>query len=137
MKKIMIVDDEPDIRYTIKDDLEDIYGDECEVISADGGEKCLEILKNNQIPDLILLDIMMPKMSGWELYDKIKDNTSWKHVPIVFLTARTDDIAKDAGVLLGKDYIEKPFEIEDLKRRIDKVFEGTSQKKSFFGKLIK
>ena len=137
MKKIMIVDDEPDIRYTIKDDLEDIYGDECEVISADGGEKCLEILKNNQIPDLILLDIMMPKMSGWELYDKIKDNPSWKHVPIVFLTARTDDIAKDAGVLLGKDYIEKPFEIEDLKRRIDKVFEGTSQKKSFFGKLIK
>ena len=133
----MIVDDEPDIRYTIKDDLEDIYGDECEVIAVDGGEKCLELLKNNRIPDIILLDIMMPKMSGWELYDKIKDNPSWKHVPIVFLTARTDDIAKDAGVLLGKDYIEKPFEIEDLKRRIDKVFENTSQKKSFFGKLVK
>ena len=136
-KKITIVDDEPDIRYTIKDDLEDLYGDECEIFDADSGERCLELLKNSQIPDIILLDIMMPRMSGWELYDKIKDNSLWKKIPIVFLTARTDDIAKDAGVLLGKDYIEKPFNAEDLRRRIDKVLENTSGKKGFFRRFHK
>ena len=134
-KKIMIVDDEPDIRYTIKDDLEDLYGQECEIFDADGGESCLKFLENGQIPDVILLDIMMPGMSGWELYDKIKDNSLWKKIPVVFLTARTDDVAKDAGILLGNDYIEKPFDAEDLRIRIDKVCEKASRKKGFFGRF--
>ena len=134
-KKIMIVDDEPDIRYTIKDDLEDLYGAECEIFDADGGESCLGFLENDQIPDVILLDIMMLGMSGWELYDTIKDNSLWKRIPIVFLTARTDDVAKDAGILLGNDYIEKPFDAKDLRIRIDKALEKTSRKKGFFGRF--
>jgi CheY-like chemotaxis protein len=120
-KKIMIVDDEPDIRYAVKDDLEDTYGDKYEVITAENGKQCLEILKDNQIPDIILLDIMMPEMTGWRLYDILRDSALWRDIPIVFLTARTDDIAKTAGRFLGEDYIEKPYKLEDLKERIDKV----------------
>ena len=97
MKKIMMVDDEEDQIFGIKMALEELYGNEYELIPAKGGMKCIELLKNNEIPDLILLDIMMPEMSGWELFDKLKDNPSWGKIPIVFLTARTDRIAENAG----------------------------------------
>ncbi len=125
-KKIMIVDDEPDQILTVKVALEDM-DEKFEIIGADSGMQCLELLKNNQIPDLILLDVMMPEMTGWEIYDKIKENEAWRKIPIVFLTARTDRIAKDAGDFLAEDYIEKPFNIEDLKERIDKVLMNGSQ----------
>ena len=118
VKKIMIVDDNPDIILSIKGGLEDSL--EYKVLEAESGEKCLEIMEI-EIPDLILLDIMMPEMSGWETYDKLKDNPLWEKIPIVFLTARTDKIARDAGDFLGEDYIEKPFEIKDLIGRINKV----------------
>ena len=120
VKKIMIVDDNPDIILSIKGGLEVIEND-YEIISAESGEKCLELLKNNEIPDLILLDIMMPKMSGWETFDKLKENASWTKIPVIFLTARTDRVAKNAGGFLGDDYIEKPFEIAELKKRIDEI----------------
>lgn len=121
MKKIMLVDDEEDLIFSIKTALEDKYGDELEIIPANSGMKCLELLKNNEMPDLILLDIMMPGMNGWEAFKKLKDNPSWRHIPILFLTARTDRIAKNAGGFLGDDYIEKPVTPEELKERIDKV----------------
>jgi two-component system response regulator VicR len=125
-KKIMIVDDEPDQILTVKVALEDM-DEKFEIIGADSGMQCLELLKNNQIPDLILLDVMMPEMTGWNTYDRIKENEAWRKIPIVFLTARTDRIAKDAGDFLAEDYIEKPFNIEDLKERIDKVLMNGSQ----------
>jgi len=121
MKKIMLVDDEEDQIFSIKTTLEDSYGDEYEVIAVNSGEECFELLKNNETPDLILLDIMMPKMSGWEVFDKLKDSPSWEDIPIVFLTARTDEIAKNAGKFLGEDFIEKPVNAKELKNRIDKV----------------
>ncbi len=119
VKKIMIVDDNPDIILSIKSGLEVVAGD-YKIIGAESGEKCLELLKT-ETPDLILLDIMMPEMSGWETFDKLKGNASWGKIPVVFLTARTDRVAKNAGGFLGDDYIEKPFEIAELKRRIDEI----------------
>jgi DNA-binding response OmpR family regulator len=128
-KTILIVDDDPDIRFTVKDNLEGTYSEEFAVIEADGGHQCFELLQKQQ-PDLILLDIMMPQMSGWEVYEELKKHSSWKKIPVVFLTARTDDVAREAGNVLGKDYIEKPFEITDLKKRIDSAL-----KKRLFGKF--
>ena len=120
MKKIMIVDDEPDQIFTVKQTLVN-FGDEYEIISAEGGKQCLDLLENNGIPDVILLDIMMSDMSGWEVYDRLKGNPLWEKIPVIFLTARTDRIAKSAGDFLGDDYIEKPFDREELKKRIDKL----------------
>jgi len=119
----MIVDDEPDIIFSIRKILEEKAGDGYNILSAESGKQCLEMLENNEIPDLILLDIMMPEMNGWVLYDMIRDNASWKDIPIVFLTARKDKLAAGAGELLGDDYITKPFESEELVSRIDKVLE--------------
>jgi len=124
MKKIMFVDDEEDQVFGIKTALEDKYGDEYEVIPARNGAECFELLKNNELPDIILLDIMMPEMSGWTVFDTLKENPSWKDIPVVFLTARTDE---NAGRFLGEDYIEKPVKTEDLKNRIDKVLEKKNE----------
>jgi len=118
VKKIMIVDDNLDVILSIKNGLEDSV--EYKVIGAESGGKCLELLEV-EMPDLILLDIMMPEMSGWETYDRIKENEVWRKIPLVFLTARTDKIARDAGDFLGEDYIEKPFEINNVMERIDKI----------------
>ena len=123
MKKIMLVDDEEDQVFSIKTALENKYGAEYKIISASNGNECLELLKNNEIPNLILLDIMMPEMSGWEVFDKLKDNQSWKNIPVVFLTARTDRFAKNAGELLADTYIEKPVDIKELTEQIDKILE--------------
>ena len=120
MKKIMVVDDEEDQLFTIKKTLE--YAEkEYEVITLNNGNNCLQYLKNNEKPDLILLDIMMPEMTGWELYDKIKENDDWRDIPVVFLTARTDETAEKAGKFFGEDYIEKPFDSEDLIKRINQI----------------
>ena len=119
-KKVMVVDDDPGVVFTVKRGMEVIDKD-YEIIAATGGKECLELLKNNQIPDLIILDILMPDISGWEIYKKLKDNEMWRNIPVVFLTARTDRIAREAGDFLGDDYIEKPFKLPELKDRIDKI----------------
>jgi len=66
---------------------------------------------------------MMPGMSGWKTFDKIKENDNWKKIPVVFLTARTDRVAKNAGGFLAEDYIEKPFDLTDLHERIQSIFQ--------------
>jgi CheY-like chemotaxis protein len=127
-KTILVVDDNPDVITSLKTGLEDttqVY----RILGAENGQKCLEMLQADIIPDIILLDIMMPVMSGWEVFDRIKENPAWSNIPVIFLTARTDRIAKNAGGFLGDDYVEKPFEIVDLKKRIEKVFQDKASKK--------
>jgi CheY-like chemotaxis protein len=119
VKNIMIVDDDSSVRYTIKNGIE-LY-DDYKVTTVESGIKCLDMLHNNQIPDLILLDVMMPDMSGWKTFDKIRENDMWRNIPIIFLTARTDRVAKHAGGFLAEDYIEKPAKIPEIKERIDKI----------------
>jgi DNA-binding response OmpR family regulator len=119
VKKILVVDDNPDVIFSVKSGLES-SDKNFKINGVNSGKKCLEFLQTD-IPDLILMDIMMPEMSGWKTYDKIKENNAFKNIPIIFLTARTDRVAKNAGGFLGEDYIEKPFEIKDLIARIKKV----------------
>lgn len=126
MKTILIVDDNPDVINSLKIGLENSI-EEYRVLGAENGQKCLELLRETDKPDMILLDIMMPHMSGWEVFDRIKKDPSLNSIPIIFLTARTDRVAKNAGNFLGDDYIEKPFEINDLKRRIEIIFKGKTQ----------
>jgi len=121
MKKIMLVDDEKDQIFSIKTGFEQEYPNQYEIIGVESGKKCIELLEKNVEPDLILLDIMMPEMDGWEVFDKIKANQSWRKIPIIFLTARSDGLAKSAGSMIADDYIEKPIDIQELKIRIDNV----------------
>ena len=115
-KVIMLVDDNPDLLYSVQKGLESL-GD-YRVITVESGRKCLQLLKDIR-PDLILLDIMMPGMDGWDTCAKIKDNKKTENIPIVFLTAKTDPISKSMGRLASADYITKPFDMKDLKKRIN------------------
>ena len=87
MSKIMVIDDEHDLREMVSLFMEK---EGYEVIDAENGKECSEMLKNGQIPDLILLDIMMPELNGWEVFDRLKEDASWKDIPIVFFTVRKD-----------------------------------------------
>ena len=119
-KKIMIVDDEPGVLYTIKHGLESLDAG-YEVIPVESGKQCLEMLEQDTIPDLIILDIMMPEMNGWEVHKKLKNQVQWRTIPVIFLTAATDTTSKRIGSIIGDDYIQKPFDVPDLKKRIEKV----------------
>jgi len=110
MKKIMLVDDETDQILTLKYGFK--HDNEYEFIGANSGEHCFELLKDGQIPDVILLDLMMPGMSGWTVHDRLKKKDSpYNDIPIIFLT----------GARFGEDYIEKPYELADLKKRIEAI----------------
>ena len=123
MKKIMVVDDDPDIIYSIREGLFTEY----EIICAESGKQCLKILET-EIPDIILLDIMMPYMSGWKTLNQIRKNTSLRNVPIVFITARTDKNAKEAGSFLGDEYLEKPFSLNHIMAIINKYIKTRKKK---------
>jgi CheY-like chemotaxis protein len=120
VKKILFVDDEKDQIFVIKKGFENLYSKEYEIIPAYSGKECLSILENT-IPDLIILDIMMPEMNGWQVFDKLKAHQHWKHIPIIILTARTDGFAEHAGGSIAEDFIKKPIDIQELKSRIDHV----------------
>jgi two-component system response regulator VicR len=117
----MIVDDEPDILTSVGQVLE-VSG--YKVIKAHDGKDCLEKL-NEEIPDLVVLDIMMPEMSGWDVAAKIKENPKWNKIPIMFLTAKGDTMSRGMGSMTSEDYVVKPFDIVDLKNRIDKILTKT------------
>jgi DNA-binding response OmpR family regulator len=118
-KKIMVVDDEPDILTTVGQMLE-MSG--YEVIRVTNGHECLEKLNDaNPNPDLIVLDIMMPEVSGWDVAAKIKENPEWNNIPIVFLTAKGDTMSIGMGAMASEDYIVKPFDVKDLIARIQKI----------------
>jgi len=112
---ILIVDDTPDNLELVDQILSEIY----QTITAENGEQCIEIAKVRQ-PDLILLDVMMPKMNGYEVLEALLDDESTKNIPVIFLTARykdTDRITR--GLQSGAiDYITKPLDDEILLARV-------------------
>ena len=120
MKKIMVVDDDDSVLDSIRMGLEQLKS-EYNVICVDSGRKCIDLLKNDMIPDVILLDIMMPGMNGWMVLDKIKKNIYWEDIPIIFITAVKDKLTRDVGQTYGCEYVEKPFRMEDLIQTIEKV----------------
>ncbi len=115
-KLILIVDDNPENRKVLGNIL---INNGYEVGASPDGFKALEFLKKME-PDLILLDIMMPEIDGYEVCEKIKADANTKHIPIIFLTAKTttEDIVKGFNVG-GVDYILKPFNSEELLARIN------------------
>jgi CheY-like chemotaxis protein len=118
-KTILVVDDESDQIFSVKQIFE--HENKYEVKSANSGEECLNFLRNNNIPDIILLDIMMPRMNGLEVYNHIRKKTEWKDIPIIIITAMGGKEKITDEDLSPDDYIEKPYDVEDLKNRVDRI----------------
>ncbi|HRP43291.1 MAG TPA: two-component regulator propeller domain-containing protein [Ginsengibacter sp.] len=116
---ILIVEDHPDVRKYIKGKLEDSYS----VIEADNGTDGLQ-LAQSEIPDLIISDVMMPGMDGFQLCEKLKTDNLTSHIPIILLTAKAEDNDRLAGLETGADaYLVKPFNSVELHIRIKKLIE--------------
>ena len=114
MKKILLVDDEVDILEFLKYNLEQ---DNFEVLVSSNGKDALKKISQN--PDLIVLDIMMPEMDGFEVYEQIKKNKEYQDIPIIFLTAKSGETDEIKGLDLGaSDYIQKPISPKKLIARI-------------------
>ncbi len=134
MKKILIADDEPEIVDIVKKMLEGKY----EVYGAKDGEEALKIAKEIH-PDLILLDIMMPKLDGWETLKKLKEDEELKHIPVSMLTALplTPEDTKEKPIDSIENYIVKPFSKEKLLRKIEDIFEREDEAKKVYEELKK
>ena len=120
MKKILVVDDNPDLLYVVKLGLERI-DETYKVSEVNGGKECFELLRKGDMPDIILLDIMMPEMNGWKVLKRLKENERLENIPVIIISARKDKVAKNAGGFYAEDYIEKPFTINDVKETINKI----------------
>jgi DNA-binding response OmpR family regulator len=120
--KILIVDDEDDVLKSLKKGLENIC-ETYDIKTAKDGKKCLNIL-NEETPDLILLDLLMPNMNGFEVWNILKENIKWRDIPIFIITAVDDPEFKKNAQDLDIVYIEKPFSITEIKNKIDNYFEA-------------
>lgn len=118
-KTILIVEDNPDLRSFIAN----IFSASFTILSASDGNEGLAIAME-QIPDLIISDVMMPKMDGVELTDRIKSDERTNHVPVILLTAKVDSQSKIEGLRKGADdYLAKPFSPEELRVRVANLIE--------------
>jgi len=130
-KKVLLVDDD-EIHLSIT---EMSLKDEYDVFMLKSGEEALEFLNKSQIiPDLIMLDILMPIMDGWIVFDKINDIAALKFTPIMFYTSLEEESAKEKAYELGAfDYITKPCESSILLNRISETLKKAELKKQKYG----
>ena len=116
-KKILIVDDEPDILMITEIRLK---ASGYEILTAADGREALEAAEK-QKPDLILLDLSMPEIDGCEVAKRIKTNEALKHIPIIFFAATSVDIAGKVEECQADDYCLKPFDSEELLKKLKKL----------------
>lgn len=119
LRKVVCVEDEPEMIDLIQLILN---RKGFEVIGANGGVKGLETIRKVK-PDLVLLDLMMPEMDGWQVYQQLKADESTQDIPVIVVTAKAQNIDKVLGLHIAKvdDYISKPFSLQELVDRVDKV----------------
>lgn len=120
-QKILIVDDEPHIRMLIEQTLEELEDEGVEFLTAENGEIALDIIQKEN-PQLVFLDVMMPKMNGMEVCRKVKKELQLNDVFIVLLTAKGQELDRQKGHEVGADiYMTKPFDPEAILSKAKEV----------------
>jgi DNA-binding response OmpR family regulator len=124
-KRIVCIEDEPETTNLVKLIL---ARDGYEVLGANGGEEGLDLVRE-EIPDLILLDLMMPDMDGWQVYQHLKEDENTREIPVIVVTAKVQSIDKVLGLQVAKvdDYITKPFRPEELSERVKYVLSQSDE----------
>lgn len=121
-KKILIVDDEPSIIVPVQFLMEQNGYD---VLVAFSGEEAMEIIAEKEV-DLILLDIMLPVIDGFEVCQRVRENPQWNKIKIILLTALGSDANVEKGIALGADaYITKPFSNVDIVEKVKELLENS------------
>ena len=132
-KRVLVIEDEPDLRSTLQFNLK---SENYKVTTVSDGESALaEISKN--IPDLILLDLMLPDMSGLEICKKIRGESFSDKVSIIMLTAKGEEVDRVVGFELGADdYVVKPFSVRELMLRVSSILKRSKEKASNDEKIV-
>jgi len=126
--KILIVDDKANIVVPLQFLME---RNGYETVMAQSGEEALEVISKEN-PDLILLDIMLPGIYGFEVCEIVKLKPEWKHIKIIFLTAKRRDVDIARGMVLGADeYINKPFSNKQIVESVQKHLEEYKESKTY------
>jgi len=131
-RKLVLLVDDDEIHLTITEsELKNDY----EVVMVKSGEEALDFLsKSHIVPDLVLLDILMPEMNGWEVFDKINDMATLKLTPIMFFTSLAEESAKEKAYEMGAfDYITKPCEESVLRDKIKNTIQKAELRKQQYG----
>jgi two-component system response regulator VicR len=124
-KRVICIEDEPEMIDLVKLILSRRG---FQVIGAMGGREGLEAIQREK-PDLVLLDLMMPDMDGWEVYQKMKADDASRSIPVIVVTAKAQSIDKVLGLHIAKvdDYITKPFGPQELLESVEKVLARQTQ----------
>ena len=127
-RRILVVDDDAELREYIKGHLSGVY----KVITASNGAEAMKLILDN-VPDLVVSDVMMPEMDGLTLLKQLKSNVDTHHVPVILLSSKSDIADRMAGWNRGADgYIGKPFNIEELDMMIDNIIDNRLKLKGKF-----
>ncbi|MCB1141502.1 MAG: response regulator [Leptospiraceae bacterium] len=117
-KKIVIIDDELHIRMLMEQTLEDFEDEDVEIFTAANGAEGLELIIEEK-PDLVICDVMMPKMNGFEVCEKVKSDPELKHIYFILLTAKGQEADKQKGASMGADmYMTKPFDPDMVLQKV-------------------
>jgi len=127
--KVLLVEDNVELLLLMRQLLKSYY----RVYSANNGKEALNIIQQKDL-DLIISDVMMPEMDGYELTKKIKEDPNYNHLPIILLTAKTQDEDEQEALRVGADeFLTKPFRLGDLKLRIDNIVENRKRIQTEYG----
>lgn len=120
-KTVLIVDDSPTLRRIVKFNMKSVQGLANQLEAGDGKE-ALSVLNDHKV-DLILLDLNMPVMDGFEFLEKAKKDFRFKDIPVIVLTTEGEDESRQKALSLGADeYLTKPFQSPELKRILKRIF---------------
>ncbi len=120
-KKILIVDDEPHIRLLLSQTLEELEDQGVEILTATNGQEGLETIQDEQ-PDLVFLDVMMPKMNGFDVCHQVKNELKITETFIIMLTAKGQEVDKKKGQEVGADlYMTKPFDPDEVLAKAQEI----------------
>lgn len=120
-KKILIADDEPHIRILIEQCIEELEDDGVELLTAADGEEAISVISAER-PDLVLLDVMMPRMDGFQVCERIRQDPEIAGVHVILLTAKGQEYDRERGRRAGADeYLTKPFNPDELLERAREI----------------
>jgi CheY-like chemotaxis protein len=123
-RRVLLVDDDPALRMMYRFHLE---VDGVEVVEAPDGETALELLQQGELPDVILLDVMMPGIDGWTVAERLATDPRTHGLAMIFITARADDAARKRGLGLGAaGYLTKPFNPVSLADEIETMLDAAA-----------
>lgn len=122
---VLIVDDEPHIRMLLEESLVDLEDQGISLLSAANGREALQLIEAHR-PRLVLLDVMMPELSGYEVCEQVRANPALAQVYILMLTAKGQEADRLRGLEAGADdYATKPFDPDDMLARVQRVLAST------------